>query len=60
MSHSHGSEHGAGHGKCPFPPAEVEALHKDDVHAATAIVVLMLSIFVIGVALYLGVCYWVA
>ncbi len=60
MSHSHGAEHAAGHGYCPFPPAVVEELHKEDVHAGTAIVVLMLSIFLIGVGLYTGICVWVS
>ncbi len=58
MSHAHGSA--SAPGKCPFPEAEVERLHLEDRHAGTAIVVLLLSIFLTGLALYLYVCYWVA
>lgn len=56
MNHSHGTTQGT----CPFSPAEVETLHAEDAHAGTAIVGLMLSIFVMGVVGYLLVCWWVA
>ena len=35
-----------------FTPAEVESLHKEDVHAARAVVSLIFGILMIGVALY--------
>lgn len=56
MSHSHEP----GHAASPFSPTEVENLHAEDVSAGTAIVGLMLTIFVLGVVGYLLVCWWVA
>lgn len=44
----------------PFSAAEVEAFRLQDRRAATAIVGLMVSIFVMGVLGYLAVCYWVS
>ncbi len=58
MTHSHAPA--AAHGTNPFSPAEVERLHKEDANAGTAIVGLMLSIFILGVLGYLYVCFWVA
>lgn len=56
MSHSHSADHG----RCPFPRAEVEKLRAEDISAGTAIVLEMLGIFLIGIVLYLVVCYYVA
>jgi hypothetical protein len=47
--HPHGT---ASHVEALFPPAEWQAFHESDRQAATAIVVLMVSIFSIGVVLY--------
>jgi hypothetical protein len=60
MSHPHDHAPAAGHGTSPFTASEVETLHTEDVHAGTAIVGLMLTIFVIGVVGYLLIAYWVA
>jgi hypothetical protein len=38
-----------------FPPAEWEALKMEDLHAARAVVGLMIGIFTIGLLLYTGV-----
>ena len=46
--------------KLPFPEEMIQDFHKDDKHAATVIVCLMSAIFIIGLLLYLGVCYWVS
>lgn len=43
----------------PFTPAETTEFHAQDRSAATAIVGLMVGIFLIGVVLYLGVIYFV-
>jgi hypothetical protein len=56
MSHEQTASHGSGKATLPFTPTEVEAFHTQDKHAATAIVGLMVGIFVLGVVLYLGVC----
>jgi len=47
--HPHGN---ASHVEALFPPQEWEAFHQADRQAATAIVVLMVGIFSIGVVLY--------
>jgi len=44
----------------PFAPAQWEQLRADDLKAAQAIVGLMIGIFVLGLAGYLVVCYWVS
>jgi hypothetical protein len=46
--------------KLPFSEEMIQDFHKDDKHAATVIVCLMSVIFVIGLLLYLGVCFWVS
>ncbi len=43
-----------------FPPEEVAAFHQDDRHTAAVIVCLMVGIFTMGLALYLGIAIWVA
>ncbi len=63
MNHHEPAHHGAFGSSAttlPFAPAEVEAFHVQDKKAATAIVGLMVSIFVMGVVGYLLVCYWVS
>lgn len=59
------SDHGHGHetttaGDHPFSPAEWADLQKADVAAARAVVVLMGSIFMVGIVLYAIVAYVVA
>jgi hypothetical protein len=44
----------------PFTPAEIALFQAEDRKAATAIIGLMLTIFLIGIGLYLIVCYTVA
>jgi hypothetical protein len=44
----------------PFSAAEWGELQADDYAAARAIVLLMMSIFIMGVIGYLCVCFWVA
>ena len=39
-------------GAAPFTDAELDSLHKQDVAAGRAVVVLMCSIFLIGVLIY--------
>ena len=63
MSHDASAHHGPSGGSMaalPFQPAEVEAFHEQDKRAATAIVGLMVGIFVMGVVGYLLVCFWVS
>jgi hypothetical protein len=52
MSHDHTPP-----GPSPFPPEMVDAFRTDDKRAGAAIVLLMCGIFVIGLVLYLGVCW---
>jgi hypothetical protein len=42
-------------GTAPFPPEEVAMLHEADKKAARNIVVLMISIFILGLAGYIAV-----
>ena len=62
----HGSEHITAHGPAhsptggPFTEVELAAMHAQDVAAARAVVVLMCSIFLIGVILYTIVAWTVA
>jgi hypothetical protein len=42
-----------------FSASDVESFKTDDRSSATAVVALMVGIFTIGLALYLGVCYWI-
>src|SRR5438034_10372936 len=63
MSHDASAHHGrsgSSTGALPFPPTEVEALHDQDKKAATAIVGLMVGIFILGVLGYLVVCWLVS
>ncbi|MEI7686357.1 MAG: hypothetical protein WCL32_15160 [Planctomycetota bacterium] len=48
----HGVSHGDTHAGAPFTVAELDALHSQDVAAGRAVVVLMCSIFLIGVLIY--------
>ena len=59
MDSSHSSESSTAPSDL-FSPTELAAFRQADTQAATAIVVLMLGIFTIGIALYLGVMYFVA
>ncbi len=43
-----------------FPDAEWQQLRKEDLAGAKAIVCLMAGIFVVGLALYLFVAWWVS
>jgi hypothetical protein len=45
---------------CPFGDAELQRLHKEDLAAATAVVSLMVGIFLVGVVLYSIVAWAVA
>jgi hypothetical protein len=62
----HGSEHITAHpghaapAADPFTETELEAMHGQDVAAARAVVVLMCSIFLIGVFIYTIVAVTVA
>ena len=63
MSHDPSAHHGpsdSSPGTLPFHPAEVEAFREQDKKAATAIVGLMVGIFILGVIGYLLVCFWVS
>jgi len=42
-----------------FSEAEWQALQSEDIHAGKAVVGLMVSIFSIGLVLYIGVCLFV-
>jgi hypothetical protein len=60
------SEHAAAELETPtaggqryFSETELQALHSEDVHAGKAVVGLMVSIFSIGLVLYIGVCLFV-
>lgn len=58
MSHPHDHGHGS-HGASVekhFSDADWSALQADDLHAGKAVIGLMVSIFSIGLFLYLGVC----
>jgi hypothetical protein len=62
MAHppEHAPSHAIGQAEQPwFTPAEVAGFQAEDRHMATAIVGLMVSIFVLGLIGYLGVCFWV-
>lgn len=52
--------HGAADPTLLFPHGEWEALRMQDLYAARVIVLLLLSIFIMGVIGYIGVCLWVA
>lgn len=41
----------------PPTAAEMAAYHRDDEHAGAAIVILMATIFTLGLALYCYICY---
>jgi hypothetical protein len=59
--HDHDSHVPAEHtGQPYFPAVEWEAFQLQDKRAAAVIVGLMASIFMTGLLLYLGVCFWVA
>ena len=63
MNHDASAPHspsGSSPGTLPFHPAEIEAFREQDKKAATAIVGLMVGIFILGVVGYLLVCYWVS
>jgi hypothetical protein len=61
MTESHSTSHSTTSGGQPyFADAEWETLRNDDRHAAKMVVGLMTSIFLIGVVLYLSVCWAVA
>jgi len=51
-SHAIQTGHGHGPARVPFTPAEVARFQKEDRYAGGAIIVLMTSIFGIGVVLY--------
>jgi hypothetical protein len=57
MTHAASHEHGHGHSASlkPFTDAEWAALQADDKKAGQAVIGLMVSIFTIGLFLYLGV-----
>jgi len=63
MSHQDPAAHGgnpaskAASGQTIFPPAELEAFHKEDAVAGRNIVCLMLTIFTLGLIGYLTVAY---
>lgn len=46
-------------GQTYFSETELQALHSEDIHAGKAVVGLMVSIFSIGLVLYIGVCLFV-
>jgi hypothetical protein len=52
------AEHGTA--TAPFSDTELRALHSEDVNGGKAIVLLMASIFVIGLVLYIFVAWWVS
>ena len=61
MTSAHPTGHGASHTDAgPFSAAEVQQFQAADRNAATAIIGLMTSIFLMGVVGYLLVCFWVA
>jgi len=63
MSHQDPSAHGSNPaspalpGQAIFPPAELEAFHKEDAVAGRNIVCLMMAIFTLGLIGYLTVAY---
>jgi hypothetical protein len=53
MNHDHAStDHPHGSAIEPFSAAEIDSLHKQDIAAGRAVVVLMCSIFLLGVFIY--------
>jgi hypothetical protein len=62
MSQENPAEHGVhtATGQTIFSAAEVQSFKLEDRSAATAIVVLLVSIFSLGLIGYLLVCYWVS
>lgn len=46
--------------KAPFSSAEIAAFRAEDRGAATAIVMIMMAIFLAAVAGYTFICFWVA
>jgi hypothetical protein len=59
-THHHGSTASVAAGGLPFSPAEVASFHAEDRKAAAGIIGLMVGIFLLGIALYLAVCFIVA
>lgn len=55
----HGHEH-HGHAANPFTHPELVTMHADDRVAARNIVLLMVGIFIMGLAGYIAVDFWVA
>jgi hypothetical protein len=47
-------------GRCPFPAAECDVFHAQDRHAATAVVGIMITIFVLAVVGYTFVAFLAA
>jgi hypothetical protein len=56
-THVHGGTGAAPAGHLPFSPTEVASFHAEDRKAAAGIIGLMVGIFLIGIGLYLTVCY---
>ena len=53
MDHEHAiTAHPHGSAAAPFSAAEIDSLHKQDIAAGRAVVVLMCSIFLLGVFIY--------
>ena len=53
MNHEHATaDHAHGAATAPFTAAEIDSLHKQDIAAGRAVVVLMCSIFLLGVFIY--------
>lgn len=57
--HGHEHHHGHGHAAHPFNHTELSAMRTDDRAAARNIVLLMVGIFIMGLAGYIAVGFWV-
>jgi hypothetical protein len=59
MTHEGSHDHGAAPAAAPFSATELQAFQDEDVFAAKAVVLLMMGIFVLGLAGYTVVALWV-
>jgi hypothetical protein len=62
MTHDHNHDHGTccNTAASPFSAEETQAFRNEDAHTAKAILILMLSIFTLGLIGYSAVALWVA